>query len=82
MAVMMLAAAVMWAVAMRRELVIAVASYWPARCHDDDDDAPMSPVTSHVKGADSSLGYAPSPKYYTQHNNRILIKLLNRRGEF
>ena len=66
MAVMMLAAAVMWAVAMRRELVIAVASYWPARCHDDDD-APMSPVTSHVKGADSSLGYAPSHQS-TTHN--------------
>jgi hypothetical protein len=64
-AVMMLAAAVMWAVAMRRELVIAVASYWPARCHDDD--APMSPVTSNVKGADSSLGYAPSHQS-TTHN--------------
>lgn len=50
MAVMKLAAVVMWAVAMRRVLVIAVASYWPARCHDDA--ALTSPVTSHVKGAD------------------------------
>jgi hypothetical protein len=49
-AVMMLAAVVMWAVAMRRELVIAVASYWPARCHDDAE--PMFPATSHVRGAD------------------------------
>lgn len=50
MAVMKLAAVVMWAVVMRRELVIAVASYWPAQCHDDA--ALMSLVTSHVRGAD------------------------------
>lgn len=47
---MKLAAVVMWVVATRRALVTAVASYWPAQCHDDD--ALMSPVTSHVKGAD------------------------------
>lgn len=49
-AVMTLAAVVMWAVVMKMELVIAVASYWPARCHDDA--VPMFPVTSHVKAAD------------------------------
>lgn len=49
-AVMKFAAVVMWAVAMRRAPVIAVASYWPAQCHDDA--ALMSLVTSHVKGAD------------------------------
>jgi hypothetical protein len=47
---MKLAAVVMWAVAMRRELVIDVASYWRAHCHDDA--VLMSPVTSHVRGAD------------------------------
>lgn len=49
-AVTKLVAVVMWVVAMRRAPVIAVASYWPAQCHDDV--ALMSLVTSHAKGAD------------------------------
>lgn len=48
--VMKHAAVVMWAVTLRRALVIAVASYWPAQCHDDA--VLMSLVTSHANGAD------------------------------
>jgi hypothetical protein len=47
MVVMMLVAAVMWAVVMKGELVIAVASYWPAQCYDYAELMPQ--VTSNVK---------------------------------
>lgn len=55
MVVMMLVAVVMSAVVMKRELVIAVASYWPG--HFLYDAEPMPQVTSHVKVVDWSLGY-------------------------
>lgn len=50
MVVMMLVAVVMSAVVMKRELAIAVASYWPG--HFLSDAEPMPQVTSHVKAVD------------------------------
>jgi hypothetical protein len=52
---MMLVAAVMSAVEMKRELVIVVASFWPGHCLADAELMPQ--VTSHVKVVDLSLGY-------------------------
>jgi hypothetical protein len=50
MVVMTHAAAVMWAAVKKRELVIAVASYWLAQCYGDAEL--MSQVTSYVMAAD------------------------------